>query len=263
MQLDIAILIILAIFVILGFKNGFVHTFFFVFGWFIAFVVAFFTRGPVRDFMAERTPLYDWYHGHVYNMCMKVVSGYTDKLTGGATGQEGALIESGELDATGLTDGALDGAMEGLGGIYGSLEGAIGSIGNNIVQTTAEQVTSTTFGILCFIGTVLVVKFVIFLITLSFSRKHHGGVVGALDATCGLFLGALQGFIVVFVLLILVLPVSFAISPDLFASTSRAFDTSFIAKTLLLHNPLLPLMDGIAPGLFDPAEWAGKLNLAA
>jgi uncharacterized membrane protein required for colicin V production len=255
MQIDIAILVILAIFIILGFKNGFVHNVFFTLGWLIAFIVAFFTRDQVRGFLTDHTPVYDWYHGHIYDICLKLVSGYTDKFTDAASGPGG-------LGAPGVetTGGALGSAVEAIGGISGALGDAVGSIGSKIAQETAAQITSATFGVFTFIGTVLIVKFLLFLITLVLSRKYHGGFIGALDAVGGLLLGVAQGFVVVFIALILVLPVSLAISPDLFESASRALDTSFIAKTLFLNNPLIPLIDGFAPGLFDPAAWIDKLG---
>jgi hypothetical protein len=104
------------------------------------------------------------------------------------------------------------------------------------------------------------VKFLLYLITLGLSRRHRGGFVGALDATGGIFIGLAQGFIIVFILLILILPVTLAISPSLFASVARALDTSFIAKTLFTTNPLVPFVDGFAPGLFDPDDWLKKLE---
>jgi uncharacterized membrane protein required for colicin V production len=252
MQIDIAILVILAIFVILGFKNGFVHTVFFTLGWLIAFIVAFFTRDQVREFLTDRTPVYDWYHGRIYDICLKLVSGYTDKFTDAASGPGASGVET--------TGGALGSAVESIGGISGALGDAVGSIGGKIAQETAAQITSATFGVFTFIGTVLVVKFLLFLITLVLSRKYHGGFIGALDAVGGLLLGVAQGFVVVFIALILVLPVSLAISQNLFESVSRSLDTSFIAKTLFLNNPLIPLIDGFAPGLFDPSAWINKLG---
>ncbi|MDR1496008.1 MAG: CvpA family protein [Clostridiales Family XIII bacterium] len=227
MQIDIAILIIVAIFTILGFKNGFAYTVFFMLGWIISFVVAFFTRDIVREFLMDSTPVYDWYHGHIYDISMKFITGYTDTFTGGLPGAFG---------------GAVEAASE------------------KIAQDAAEQITSASFGVFCFIGTALVVKLVLFLITLAVSRKYHGGFVGALDATGGLLVGVAQGFIVVFVVLILILPVSLALGHDAFAAVSGALDTSFFSKTLFTVNPLIPLVDGFAPGLFAPDEWLDKIK---
>jgi hypothetical protein len=61
-------------------------------------------------------------------------------------------------------------------------------------------------------------------------------------------------------MLILILPVSLAIGPDAFAAVSHALDTSFVSKTLFTIDPLLPLVDGFAPGLFDPDEWLDKIK---
>jgi uncharacterized membrane protein required for colicin V production len=225
MQLDIIILIIIAIFTILGFKNGFVYTLFFVLGWFVAIVVAFFARGQVQGFLTERTPAYDWYYGHVYDICMNFVGGYTGPLSGSLPGEFGGAVES---------------------------------IGERAAQDAASQITSASFGVLCFIGTVLAVKLVLFLITLALSRRYRDGFVGAVDALFGIFLGIAQGLIIVFILLILILPVSLAISPGLFGQVRETMGSSFIAETLFMNNPLISLVDGFVPGLFDPGEWMEK-----
>jgi uncharacterized membrane protein required for colicin V production len=249
MQLDIAILIVIAIFTILGFKNGFVRTIFFTCGWFIAIIVAFIMRDRVRGFLTDNTPVYDWYYGRIYDICSKFFTGYTDKLTGGLPADPGAL-SGGALDgaADSLSAGALNGAVDAVGG-------AVGAIGDKLTTEAAEHIASASFGVLCFIGTVLVVKLLMFLITLALSRRYRGGFVGALDAFAGIFIGLLQGFIVVFVILILILPVTLALNPVLFEAVTGALNTSFFAKTLFTVNPLISLVDGFAPGLFDPAEW--------
>jgi uncharacterized membrane protein required for colicin V production len=283
MQLDIALLIIIAIFAILGFKNGFIHTLFYAFGWFIAIVVAFFVRDAVREFLTNNTGVYERYHERVYSVCLNFTSGYTDTLkgetggdlTGGALGAADglagdltgdALGTAGDLTgdtlsaASDLTGGALSGPESGA--ITSAIEavgGAAGAFGEKITQVAADQLASASFSVLCFIGTVLVVKFILFLLTMALSCKHRKGFVGALDATGGVFLGILQGFVVVFVVLLLILPVSLAINPWLFEKISDMLDTSFFAKTWFTMNPLIPLTEKIAPGLFDPYEWLNKV----
>jgi uncharacterized membrane protein required for colicin V production len=289
MQLDIALLIIIAIFSILGFKNGFVHTLFSTFGWLIAIIVAFFTRDIVKGFIQDNTGLYDWHHERVYTICAKFTSGYTNNLTGGNVGDGVGDLTGGAVgDLTGgaigdLTGGAVDdltggavgdltgGAVDGLtGGAVGELTGgainsalevvggAVGAFGERITQMAADQLASASFSVLCFIGTVLLVKFIMFIITLAFSRKHNRGFVGALDATGGVLLGVAQGFIIVFIVLILILPVSLAVNPWLFEKISGMLNTSFFARTLFMMNPLIPFIEGLAPGLFDPYEWLSK-----
>jgi uncharacterized membrane protein required for colicin V production len=268
MQLDIALLIILAIFAILGFKNGFIHTLFSTFGWFIALVVAFFLRDKVRAYFIGNTEVYERYHERVYDICQSFTSGYTDTLAGGAIGDlsGGALgapgdLTGGALDAAGdLTGGALSGTDgDAINSVLETVGGAAGALGEKLTLAAADQLASASFSVLCFIGTVLVIKFILFLLTLAFSRKHRIGFVGALDATGGAFLGILQGFIVVFVILLLIMPVSLAINPWLFEKISGMLDTSFFAKTWFTTNPLIPLIEKVAPGLFDPYEWLNKV----
>jgi uncharacterized membrane protein required for colicin V production len=222
MQLDIFILITIALFAILGFKNGFIYTLFFFLGWLLAIVIAFFTRHQVQDFLTDSTPVYDWYHGHVYDICLTFVTQYTDKLSGG------------------------------LPGVFGQ---SVTSMGDTIAQDAADQIALASFGVFSFIGAVLVIKLILSIITFALSRKYRGGFVGAVDAVFGAFLGIVQGLLIVFIVLILILPISLAINPGLFELAVRTLDDSFIAETLFLNNPLIALVDGFVPGLFDPEEW--------
>jgi hypothetical protein len=56
------------------------------------------------------------------------------------------------------------------------------------------------------------------------------------------------------------LPVSLAISTDLFESAAKTLNASFVAETLFLNNPLIAFIDGFAPGLFDPDEWLERIK---
>jgi hypothetical protein len=90
------------------------------------------------------------------------------------------------------------------------------------------------------------------------SHRYHNGIVGTIDAVGGIFVGIAQGLICVFILLILLPLVLFAISPDIFISAIGILDDSFLAEALYLNNPLASLIDNFVPGLFDPGEWLGK-----
>jgi len=228
MPIDIFILVTIVLFTILGFKNGFVYTLFFVLGWLIAIVIAFFTRHKVQDFLMDSTPVYDWYHDHVYGMCLNFVTQYTEKLSGDLPGMLGQ---------------------------------AVTSMGDKIAQDAASQIATASFGVFSFIGTVIVIKLILSIITFALSKKYHRGFVGSVDAIFGAILGIAQGFIIVFIALILILPISLAVNPDLFDLAAKTLKESFIAETLFLNNPLIELVDGFAPGLFDPAEWIKKADI--
>jgi uncharacterized membrane protein required for colicin V production len=230
MPFDVAILVIILFFTIAGYKNGFVYSVFHVLGWLIAFVFAFIFRRQVRELIMDKTPVYDWWHDRVYDICSKFAGQYTDRLTGG------------------LPD-------DGLLSIFGS---AIDHVGEKIVESATNEITSTSFAIICFIGTVLVIKLILFIITVLFSRKYHDGVVGTLDAVGGIFVGIAQGFLFVFIMLIILPPVLFAVNPDFFMGAIGILNRSFLAETLFLNNPLAPLINSFVPDLFNPAEWLGK-----
>jgi uncharacterized membrane protein required for colicin V production len=225
MQLDIILLIIIAIFVIFGFKNGFVYTLFRVLGWLVAIAVAYFTRDQVREFLMDHTPVYDWYHGHIYN----ILSQFVGRYTGGVSSN-----------------------------LPNALGGALDSFGGKVAEEAANSIASSSFAVLSFIAAVLVVKLILFLFTLLFSRKYHGGFIGGIDALGGIFVGFIQGVFIVFIILLLITPVSFAIGPGAFDAVSKTLDHSFFSNTLYQNNPLSTLSEGFIPGDINPNELMDK-----
>jgi uncharacterized membrane protein required for colicin V production len=247
MPIDIAIIIIMSIFLILGFKIGFVYNLFFAFGWLISVIVAFFTRGYVQGFLQDKTPVYDWYHGLVYKICLKLAPGYEGAADADITSRAGITEGSSEAGGNALSDV--------LGAAGHAMGSAVQAVGEGIAKATADSIASTSFGVFCFIGTVLLVKLLLFLITLALSSRYRGGFVGALDSIGGALLGIVQGFIVVFVILFVILPVSLALNQGIYDAVAQALNTSFFAKTLFLANPIITIVNGFSPGLFNPSEW--------
>jgi len=218
MQLDIAILIIIALFGVLGFKNGLLYTLSQTFGWLIAIAVAFFTLGSVVTFFKDHSTLYDSYYLNILKIC----NGIAAKIADSAGAQMGGLIA-----------------------IHGE----------EVARTAAVKVANATFNVLIFLGIVLVVKILLYVIFRLIVKNREKGFIGGFDAAAGLILGLAQGLVVVFVLLLLLLPAAFAINPSIFVKMQGWLDNSFIAGMLYLNNPLYMLIDGYSPDILKIETW--------
>jgi uncharacterized membrane protein required for colicin V production len=222
MQIDIAILIVIVLFAILGFKNGLLYTLSQTFGWAVAVVSAFFLYRKLADFFISETNFYDGFFARISEVCQQFVS----KLTGGVAGS--------------------------VPGKYGE---ALDNFGEDIASEAANKISEAAFSVVVFILIVIVVKIVLFILMKLLSKKYRDGFVGGFDATFGLMVGLIQGVVIVFILLLIIMPVSFLIGPGVYAAVQSMLDKSFIAEMLYLNNPLFSLIDGNLPSVLSPGKW--------
>lgn len=208
MIFDIIIGIILIAAMVFGFRKGFIYSIIHTLGWFGAIVIAFFAAGPVRNLAEANTDISDRIH---------LI--FTEKLS----------ISSDSLRVS------LESLPPLLGqGIDTSMAGA--------AEILANKLTFVTMTILCFIVTLLVVKAIIFLVTIGISSKKKG-FTGAADGILGLVAGLLRGAVFVFLFLAVLVPLVNLVSP---ASTQLAVDSlnsSHLAGTLYDNNFLVNLME--------------------
>ncbi|MDR0357480.1 MAG: CvpA family protein, partial [Clostridiales Family XIII bacterium] len=167
MPIDIAILIIILIFALLGFRRGFAYTFFRTFGWIVAIVAAILLRGRFADFLAERTSLYDVFLAHTE----KIFHTFAEKYATGFAESMPVLIGD-----------------------------AVEKAKDKIVSETAVRIADASFEIFAFIGLILLIKIALFILTLLLSKRHHEGFIGGIDGIGGFFIGAAQGVVVVLIL---------------------------------------------------------------
>lgn len=223
MIFDLIILLIVIFFGFLGLRNGFVYSIFRFLGWIIAIVGAVFLQSHLVSLFKEYTMFYEDYSTHITTVCHEFVDRYT-------------------------------------GGIPGSVPGAFGDslddITDDIIDTAAANIAEASFSVIVFISLVLIIKFILFLLTMLLSKKYHDGFIGGADGIAGCILGVIQGILIVFVLLALLMPLSFAISPEFYESVNLRMENSLITEFLYTHNPFLKLVNGFIPDEFLPANWA-------
>ncbi|MDR2486481.1 MAG: CvpA family protein [Clostridiales Family XIII bacterium] len=222
MQIDIAILIIIALFAFFGFRNGFVYTLVRAIGWFVALVVAWLCYSPLSEWLMTSTNVYDIYYNHIFLVCKDFV----DKIAGGL-----------------------------IGSVPGTFGDMLRDLGDTIAQSAAESIGTSTFKVMAFLVIIIVVKLFLLLLVRMFTRRSKFSLIGNMDTFFGLLLGFFQGVLMVFLLLLVVMPISFAISPSLYDWMQNAMSHSFFAGFLFLHNPIALLVEGYSPDILSPQTW--------
>jgi uncharacterized membrane protein required for colicin V production len=239
--IDVAIILIILFFVFLGFKNGFIRTILNTFGWIIAIAAAYFLRKPFQRFLADHTTVYD----HLYDKTSRLMENLASNLTGGA-------LEQGDATSASATGGATDAT----GSIPGILKDALENAYEIIAEQVAKQAADILLAIIAFLVLLFVIKLLLYIITILFSKKHHHrGIVGGLDGIAGAVLGLGQAVILILFLLALMLPVSYLINPDAYSWIVHSLDRSIFSQYIYEHNPLLALVREYIPRDLLPVEW--------
>ncbi|MDR1953724.1 MAG: CvpA family protein [Clostridiales Family XIII bacterium] len=222
MQIDVAIIIILLIFAFLGFKNGLARTILHAFGWIVAILASFLLRNQIKGLLMDHTTIYDRYLAHVEKVCRAFSGKHTGNLTENIPGAIGDTLDE---------------------------------LGNQFVTETARTIADITFGVFTVIGFAIIIKLILFLVSMLVSKRYHDGFVGGLDGFAGFLVGILQGGVVVLILLSLLMPVALAINPDYYDALKDMMDRAIFADILYDHNPILQLIHGFLPENLIPAEW--------
>lgn len=222
MILDLIILLILVVFGFLGLKNGFVYSIFRFLGWVVAIVAAVFLQSTLVNALKEYTMFFVDYSDHVEGVCYGFIERYT-------------------------------------GGIPGSVPGAFGEaldeITDEVIVAAAEKISDASFNAIVFVSLVFLIKFILFLVTILFSKKYHEGFVGGVDGIMGCILGVVQGLVIVLVLLALLMPLSFTVSPNFYDWVNTTMSNSLVTELLYTNNPFLSFVNGFVPDEFLPNSW--------
>ena len=207
MVLDIAVILILAVAMVQGFRNGFVYTFLHMTGWLLSLIVSFVLSPKARIFLLENTDYYDSIHDAI-----------VEKFS--------SAIDASDFFANGFPK-ILQNAAERM-----SLAAA---------DSLADSMTELIFTILSLLAVTFLAKLILWLVIGLFSKKHVGGLTAFLDGTAGLCAGFVKGMLVVSVLLALMLPVT-ALASEQFALTFQGWlaDSSFACD--LYDNNLILLI---------------------
>lgn len=202
MFLDIVVVAILVLTMVSGFRRGFIYTFTHTLGWVGSMVAAFVFAAPLRDFAAEKTQLDQWIYDAFY-----------DKFS--------------------LSAEALRSTSDTLPLILGR---GIDTAASEAAQTVSTRLTELTMTIACFIAILLAVKILVYLLTLTISKRRSKGFVGFVDGLLGLVAGMIRGIIFVFIFLALLLPVVNLVSPESTQLILDSLDASYFSRTLYDSN---------------------------
>ena len=201
MVLDILIGIIIILSMVLGYRAGFIWTFFHTLSWLIALVLAFIWTPRARDFLFLDTNLY-----------------HSVQATIGERLSEIANIH-------GIT-----------ANLPRILRESVDRLAGRALADAEVLLSDILFTIISFIAIFFAVKLVFFIIVLLFSKKYSDGVSGVLDGISGLIIGFIKGILIVFAMLTAMIPVLSMFDTGLVETVIGWLDESQLAGTLYDNN---------------------------
>lgn len=207
MIIDIVLLSILIVIMALGYRYGFIYTFFHVLGWFISLGCGFFFSPGVKAHLIEA----DYFYTRVYEKVL-------EKIPGG--------FSEGSFESNGIPSLVTD---------------FVTGLANSVTENIAQGVTDLIMTMISFLIVVLLVKLVLFFIIAGFSKKNNPGATGIIDGILGLGFGFIKGMIVLYIILAFMIPIINLASPEHTFSLLTSLDSSVIAKDLYNNNPILLL----------------------
>jgi len=207
MWIDIIIAVLVIFCIVQGYRYGFAKTVIDTLGWFISVAAAYYFSTPAVDYIKANTDLYE-----------KSYAALQAKMT-----------EKGVETLQSLID-----AMPQV--IKEHFYSGIDSLTSNL----AGSLTDLFFKIAAFVGIVLVLKFIFWAILVLISKKHHKGIIGALDGITGSLTGLVKAVVIAYVFLALLVPLSGILDSTFITD---ALSSSFAAKYLYDYNLLLMVID--------------------
>ncbi|MDR3305101.1 MAG: CvpA family protein [Clostridiales Family XIII bacterium] len=210
---------------VFGFRSGFLISLSRIGGWIGAVAVAFFFHEKVEAWVLEHTKFFDSVHDRILQVCLSFV----DRYTGGVTGS--------------------------LPGDFGS---ALDNIGGALASEAAGKITDHAFTVFVFVGIIIGIKLILFVLTLLLSRKYHDGFIGGVDGFVGLLFGLFQSIIAILVLFALLMPLSYTMSANAHDFVEREMDESVVAELIYRNNPILDVINGFIPADLNPNRWLNK-----
>lgn len=210
MFLDIITAAILVICAARGLSKGFVSAFFNALGWIGAFIASIFLTRPLASFLSE---------------------GWLGTLIGD--------ILSVRFDSS---QRALDNVIEGLPDI---ISGGISSGVDSASELAAGLFASLIISLISFVIVFFAAGFLLKLIVKPASKRHGGGVLDAADRGLGLVAGLIEGLVIVFfflVLLVIIVNISWTGLSELIVDMIQ---NSIFTETLYDNNLMLLVTGGL------------------
>ena len=210
MILDITVVLILIIPMAAGLYRGFIYSAVHALSWVAAVTAAVFLNSTMNGM------LQDSFIGET------VTSVISDKVNTSVT--------------------ALDAAISGMPDL---IRGGLASASETTSDIFAEMLAAMVISVISFLIIIFLVKLVLRVLVRPAARLGRDSVISHGDKLLGMIAGGIQGLLLVFVFLALLVPFINLVSDSAAASTVNALQNSAIAGTLYDNNLLLLVTGGI------------------
>jgi uncharacterized membrane protein required for colicin V production len=212
MIMDILVGLILVGAMVHGLRKGFIHTFIHTIGWVLALVLAYIGTPFVKGLLMGETTLYD-----------SIKDGFAQRFS----------------ESLPTTQSSFDSLPANIGDAIG---GKITELTDSIVQQTATAFAGLAFTIMVFVGLVVLIKIILWLVLRLLSKDYNDGFMNFFDGMFGLIFGLLKGFLMACIFLAVLLPILNIISPDYTTFVIESLDNSMYAKGLYDNNFIVLLL---------------------
>jgi uncharacterized membrane protein required for colicin V production len=212
MIMDILVGLILIGAMVHGLRKGFIHTFIHTIGWVLALVLAYIATPFVKSLLMGQTTIY------------------------ASMRQDFARRFSSSLPST---QSSFDSLPANIGDAIGD---KVTQLTDSLVQQTATAFAGLAFTLLVFVGLVILVKIILWLVLRLLSKDYNDGFRNFFDGLFGLIFGLLKGLLIAFVFLAALLPVVNLLSPDYTTFVISSLDSSLFAKDLYDNNFIVLLL---------------------
>lgn len=126
------------------------------------------------------------------------------------------------------------------------LSDTFGSLGELSLRVSVLHFTNTLITIFAFMLIVILVWLVATVVIRKIRKsRREKGVIGSVDSSVGLLLGAIKGALLVFLLLAFMFPLAGIFIPEKITTLNDLLNNSYIARPLYDINPLLMFMRGL------------------
>ncbi len=204
MVLDIIAFSIILLAMFQGFRNGFLYTFLRTFGWIISLVSAFFLKPVVIKLVNKHTSLYDTIFKHLKEMFSDNPS---ENISDYSTYIPAALREP----------------------LIKNLRYAE----DNAIELMLKKTADILYHLLILLVILFIIKIILNVILSIFSKKRGFGIFAGIDGFFGLLTGSINGVILVFIGLAVLIPINGLLNQPLL---SDLIQQSKIIKILYENN---------------------------
>ncbi|GHU69363.1 hypothetical protein AGMMS49983_22320 [Clostridia bacterium] len=139
-------------------------------------------------------------------------------------------------------------------------DNAVAKLGESLAAEAADKIAAHVWTIVVFVGVILGIKLILFVLTLFLSKKYHDGFIGGIDGFVGLLFGLFQAIVAILVVFALILPIAYTTSVKTHDFIDREMDKSIVAELIYENNPLLEVIDGFLPTSLRPEKWIERAD---